>query len=137
MRCNYGKKFTFKTIKIYYTKKFPSCVYSKISSIMDAQKEKYPQLFSKFPDAWLAVEYRFCACFEGNKNFTESFKKFRDGPPPSERYIQEKELFHFFIDGYSTLDCFAYALYMVASTIKPTFLPIEPSKLRNINFIYM
>jgi len=41
-------------------KKFPSCVYSKISSIMYAQKEKYPQSFSEFSYAWLDVEYRFC-----------------------------------------------------------------------------
>ena len=68
-----GKNLPLKQSKFIIPKKFPSCVYSKISSIMDAQKEKYPQLFSKFPDAWLAVEYRFCACFEGNKNFTESF----------------------------------------------------------------
>ena len=115
-------------------KKFPSCVYSKISSIMHAQKEKYPQSFSEFLHAWLAVKYRFCTCFESNKNFTESFKKFGDGPPPSERYIQEKELFHFFINGYSTLDCFGYALYLVASTIKPTLFPIEPSKLHRICF---
>jgi hypothetical protein len=115
-------------------KKIPSCAYSKISSIMDAQKEKYPQLSSEFLPAWLAVEYRFSTCFESNKKFTESFIEFRDGPPPSERYIQEKELFHFFIDGYSTLDCFAYALYIVASTIKPTLFPIESSKLKKVYF---
>ncbi|OFW54327.1 MAG: hypothetical protein A2163_05745 [Actinobacteria bacterium RBG_13_35_12] len=115
-------------------KKFPSCIYSKISSIMYAKNQKYPQSFSEFSYAWLAVEYRFCTCFESNKNFTESFKKFGDGPPPSERYIQEKELFHFFVNGYSTLDCFGYALYMVASTIKPTLFPIEPSKLKHIYF---
>lgn len=82
----------------------------------------------------MAVKYRFCTCSESNKNFTESFKKFGDGPPPSERYIQEKELFHFFINGYSTLDCFGYALYMVVSNIKPTLFPIEPSKLKGIYF---
>jgi len=115
-------------------KKIPSCAYSKINSIMDAQKVKYSKSFSEFLPAWLAVEYRFSTCFESNKNFTESFKKFGNGPPPSERYIQEKELFHFFINGYSTLDCFGYALYIVASTIKPTLFTIEPSKLKHIYF---
>ena len=128
------KNIPSKQSEFIIPKNFPSCVYSKISSIMDAKKEKYPQSFSEFLPAWLAVEYRFCTCFESNKNFTESFKKFGDGPPPSERYIQEKELFHFFINGYSTLDCFGYALYIVASIIKPTLFPIELSKLKHVYF---
>ena len=128
------KNIPSKKSEFVLPKKIPSCAYSKISSIMNAQKEKYPQLSSEFLHAWLAVEYRFCSCFESNKNFTESFKKFGDGPPPFEKYIQEKELFHFFIDGYSTLDCFAYALYMVASILKPDSFPINESCLKRIYF---
>jgi len=130
-----GKNIPSKQSEFIVPKKFPSCVYSKISSIMYTQNQKYPQSVSEFSYAWMAVKYRFCSCFESNKNFTKSVKKFGDGPPPFERYIQEKELFHFFINGYSTLDCFGYALYMVASIIKPASFPVEPPKLKHIYFL--
>jgi hypothetical protein len=126
-----GKNIPSKQSEFIVPKNFPSCVYSKISSIMNTQNQKYPQSVSEFSYAWMAVKYRF----ESNKNFTKSVKKFGDGPPPFEKYIQEKELFHFFINGYSTLDCFGYALYMFASILKPDSFPIDDSYLKRIYFI--
>ena len=109
-------------------------VFIKNKFYYGCSKRKIPSVIFRIFTCLVSIEYRFCTCYESNKKFTESFIEFRDGPPPSERYIQEKELFHFFIDGYSTLDCFAYALYMVASTIKPTLFPIESSKLKHVYF---
>jgi len=121
-----------KQLGIGITKKFPLSIYEKIHSIMCHQKQKYPQSVSEFLGAWNAVAYRFHACAESNEGFTESFKKAGDAPPQPKRYIQEKELFHFFVNGYSTLESFCYALYIIASTVVPSFFPIKPSNLRSI-----
>lgn len=121
-----------KQLGIGMPKGFPLPIYEKIHSIMCSQKQKYPQSVSEFLHAWNAVAYRFYTCAESNEGFTESFRKVGDAPPQPKRYIQEKDLFHFFVNGYSTLESFCYALYMVASAVKPNFFPINPSNLGSI-----
>ena len=121
-----------KQLGIGMSKGFLSSVYEKIHFIMCNQKQKYPQSVSEFITAWKAVAHRFCTCAESNEGFTELFRKVGDAPPQPKRYIQEKDLFHFFVNGYSTLESFCYALYMIASTVKPSFFPIKPSNLRSI-----
>jgi hypothetical protein len=114
-------------------KVFPSSNYETIKNKICNQRQKdIDKQVSEFSYAWMAVMYHFCTCAESNQGFTESFKKFGDRLSPSERYNQEKELFHFFVNGYSTLDCFAYALYMIASIIKPIDFPIYSSILKQI-----
>ena len=113
-------------------KKFPFLVYEKISSIMHTRNKKYPQSVSEFISAWKAVAYRFYTCYESNEGFTKSLKKAGDYPNHPERYKQERDFFHFFVNGNSTLESFYYALYMIASTVKPNFFPIKPSDLRKI-----
>ena len=121
-----------KQLGLVMPKKFPFLVYEKISSIMHTRNKKYPQSVSEFISAWKAVAYRFYTCYESNEGFTKSLKKAGDYPNHPERYKQERDFFHFFVNGNSTLESFYYALYMIASTVKPNFFPIKPSDLRKI-----
>jgi|GEM_PF-787809 len=121
-----------KQLGLIMPKKFPFLVYEKISSIMHNRNKKYPQSVSEFISAWKAVAYRFYTCYESNEGFTKSLKKAGDCPNHPERYKQERDLFHFFVNGYSTLESFGYALYMIASIVKPSFFPIKSSNLEAI-----
>lgn len=115
-------------------KNFPFSAYRKIDSIMCTQNKKYPQSVSEFISAWKAVAYRFYTCYKSNEGFTKSLKKAGDYPHHPERHKQESNFFHFFVNGNSTLESFGYALYMIASTVKPGFFPIKSSNLRAIYF---
>jgi len=113
-------------------KNFPFSAYRKIESIMCIQNKKYPQSVSEFISAWKAVAYRFYTCYKSNEGFSKSLKKAGDNPNHPERHKQESNFFNFFVNGISTLESFYYALYMIASTVKPNSFPIRPSDLKKI-----
>ena len=50
-----------------------------------------------------------------------------------ERYDEERELFDFFMNGMSSIECACYALYMIGGMFNATEFPVSPiSKLRDI-----
>lgn len=78
-----------------------------------------------FAGAWNGVSYRFRACSDHNRAFTQSIKSLGDAPVPEERYLQERELFAFFVSGLAVLESFCYGLYAVASILRPADFPLK------------
>jgi len=74
------------------------------------------------------------SCNNHDKAFTEYIQRAGNAPPPSERYIQESNLFGFFVSGLSTIESLIYGLYAIASIIKVEEFPIATVKdLKSIN----
>jgi len=71
------------------------------------------------------VKYRFIACSEHDESYTASVKRAGNSPGQPERYIQDRELFDFFVCGLSSLECFCYGLYAFASDIDRQTLPFS------------
>jgi hypothetical protein len=114
---------------------FPLDVYNKILNRVD--KKYYPvntidSLGEQFYDAWQAVGYRFFTCVEHDIAFTASIE--RAGSRPAERmehYIQERELYGFFVTGLTIIESFYYGCYIIAAIIDSIGFPVDrPEKIK-------
>lgn len=112
------------TIGLIMPKVFPVEPYESIHKRIVKKKDDYSKSWHQYAGAWNAVGYRFLSCNNHDKTFTESIQRAGNAPPPSERYIQESNLFGFFVSGLSTIDSLLYGLYAIASIIKVEEFPI-------------
>lgn len=111
---------------------FPKQYYKDIKTRIDQKKDSHKESWHEFAGGWNGIKYRFLACNEHKRAFTESIKLFSPSPPFPHRYIQERELFGFFTTGLSTIECFCYSLYSIASIINSKEFPIDDASLRYV-----
>jgi len=116
------------TIGLIMPKVFPVEPYESIHKRIVKKKDDYRKSWNQYAGAWNAVGYRFLSCNNNDKAFTESIQRAGNAPPPSERYIQESNLFGFFVSGLSTIESLLYGLYAIASIIKVEKFPIATFK---------
>ena len=113
---------------------FPIEHYETIHKRIKKFVYKCPKSWKQYSGAWNAVAYRFKACAKHNIIFTDSVIRAGNTPKASERYIQEKELFNFFVTGLSVIESLLYGLYSIVSIVKPDCFPItKQGHLRGIN----
>lgn len=91
--------------------------YEAIHSRVAIRKENHPDTWAEYSSAWNAVAYRFHACADHDEAYTESIRRAGDSPSQPERYIQEKELFDFFVNGLSAIESLCYGLFAIASML--------------------
>jgi hypothetical protein len=90
--------------------------------------------FGNFAGGWNAVAYRFRACCDCGEAFASSVRQHGDAPPFPHRYFQERDLFAFFVTGFSALESFCFAMFFVGSFIQPNkFRTGTVDDLRKIN----
>jgi len=99
---------------------FPCDTYDSVSSLLSVASLMGLPAWREFDRAWNAVAYRYKACAEHDIAFTESFKRSSTSPSPTERYLQERELFGFFSTGLSAMEACYYALFSIASLHNPS-----------------
>ncbi|MHC4880771.1 MAG: hypothetical protein ACYTGL_30320 [Planctomycetota bacterium] len=107
---------------------FPSTPYKAVQDLCTAKREAHPDpktTWTEYSAAWKAVAYRFRAVADHDEVFIEAVS---NGDPS--RYLQERELFSFFVAGLSALEAFAYGLYQLASIVRPNEFPV--TNLRSI-----
>jgi len=122
------------TIGLVMPKAFPVEPYESVHKRLVKKKDDYLKSWNQYAGAWNAVGYRFLSCTNHNRSFTESIQRAGNAPPPSERYIQERNLFGFFVSGLSTIESLLYGLYAIASIIMAEEFPIATVKdLKSIN----
>lgn len=115
-------------------KAFPNKSYESIHKIMKGMKDKFHLSWKQYAGAWNAIGYRFKSCAENDRIFTQSMLKTGKSPEPHERYIQERALFYFFVNGLSALESLLFGLYAIVSFVKPKEFPIETERdLKAIN----
>jgi len=108
---------------------FPTALYESIHSRLTPITVSAPEAtYDQYKGAWNALSYRFLSCEEHNKAFIKSIKRAGNSPPSSERYIQEKELFNFFVNGLSVIESLFYGLFAIASMIDSANFPIKTKK---------
>jgi hypothetical protein len=102
------------------------CLRSKITLNND--------VWGYYAGGWNAIMYRFLTVDESDKKFTGSINKSGGTPVPCERYIQERELFSFFVNGLATIESFCFAIYAIGSLVEPSAFSMSTErKRRNIN----
>lgn len=101
-------------------------VFLKVRSVANAR----PQMFDHFGGAWNAISYRFMAmCFHGD-TFSASIV-LPQGPRQTyfmKRYGEERELFGFFSNSFSTFESFFYGMFSVGNYLSPYDFPMATAK---------
>lgn len=94
---------------------------------INEQRIQSPYVY-EFHDAWMAVGYRFFTCSEHDKEFTQSINSAGVSPSRFEHYIQERELFGFFITGLALLESFAFSCYALGAILDSDKFPMSNPK---------
>src|SRR5690349_17383537 len=106
---------------------FPADAYNAVHAAVGA-KPRPPGPMAEWAGAWNAVAWRFMSLADNDAAFTDNVRRTGGGRTPSERYLQERELFSFFVTGLSTIESFCYGLYAVASMIDSANFPLATFK---------
>ncbi|MGA3296449.1 MAG: hypothetical protein ABSD41_03255 [Candidatus Bathyarchaeia archaeon] len=108
---------------------FPIKPYENVLKRLVDENDRHPTSFwSEFASAWNAIAYRFRSCAEHDGAFTESIGRAGNSPPSPERYVQERELFCFFVTGMSTIESFCYSLFAIGSMLDAQTFPLETAE---------
>jgi len=110
------------TVGIIMPQDFPQTKYEAIHQHCQPKIEANPdEKWDEYMFAWNAVAYRFSALAEHDEKFRSAFS----GTGAKDRYIQERELFGFFVTGLSTIEAFSYGLYFLLSVEHPDSFPVD------------
>jgi len=122
------------TIGIRMPQEFPTKPYDAVYSRLVNKKDSHSDSFREFVSAWNTVAYRFLSCDEHDQAFSESVKRFGKTPPPLERYVQERELYGFFVTGFSVIESFCHGMFAIGSILKPEKFPfVTPDDKRKVS----
>lgn len=102
-------------------------VNQKASRFAETEKSKW----HAFASAWNAVAYRWRATHEHASDFEMSIA-LSSSPEVNERFRQDHDLFVFVTSAVSTVECFFFASYCLASLVNPASFPI--SNERDLKF---
>jgi hypothetical protein len=122
------------TVGLVMPDDFPTATYEAIQARVSSRTGVEPALAAHYQGAWRAVAYRFLACADHDKAYTASSRRAGANPSQPERYIQERELFSFFMSGLSTIESFCLGLFAIGSMLKADmFLMTKPGHLKQID----
>jgi hypothetical protein len=102
-------------------------VNQKAARFAESEKAKW----YAFASAWNAVAFRWRATHEHASDFGASIAK-SSSPEVNERFRQDHDLFVFVTSAVSTVECFFFASYCLASLVNPASFPI--SNERDLKF---
>lgn len=117
-------------------KDFPRDIHKQVALRVFGEAERKgikPHLLDHFHDSWLASGYRFCTCVEHDEAFRDSIKRVGVNPNQKEHYIQERELFGFFINGLTVIESLAYSSYILGAMLVENGFPMNAPKLIQVN----
>ena len=112
---------------------FPVAAYERIHAKVQPLRDASPAAMNEFAGAWNAISYRYVAFVECDEAFRNSLAAHGTAPPALERYNQERDLFGFFSNGFSTFESFFYAAFAMLCLLKPNDFQIgTPQQQRNV-----
>ena len=92
---------------------FPSAAHDAVTKCVGPWSKTHFTEYLEFAGGWSAIPYRYLACEESDRAFTQSIKRDGPGPQPPTRYVQEHALYVFFAGGLSVIESFAYAVHAI------------------------
>jgi hypothetical protein len=118
-----------RTVGIEVPPDFPEEAYNDFAEKLAPLQPKHREAYRHYAGGWNAVAYRFTSAAEFDAEFTKSTQT---STSVTERQIQERSLFGFFVFAVAVLDSAAYALHAVAHMIAPANFPL--TDLHRITF---
>ncbi len=113
------------TVGIDMPDDFPADAYNEVHAVVSPKREPYPAPWPEWAGGWNAVAYRFMACAEHDTAFSESTRCNGNSPAPFERYIQDNEVFGFFVTGLATIESLCYGVHAIAAMMDPKQFPMD------------
>src|SRR3712207_3499862 len=121
------------TVGIVVPPDFAVAPYNAIHARITAKIPTNHIAWSHYAGGWNALAYRFRACAEHATAFTMSIRRAGKAPSPNERYVQERELFGFFVTGLSAIESCCYSLFALGAMLNLQAFPlIELRQLKAI-----
>ncbi len=121
------------TVGIVMPSDFAVAPYTAIHARITAKIPTNHIAWSHYAGGWNALAYRFRACAEHDTAFTKSLRRAGAVPPPNERYVQDRELFGFFVTGVSAIESLCYSLFAIGALLNlKEFSISEPRQLKAI-----
>jgi len=121
------------TVGIVMPADFPVAPYHAIHARITTTIPTNHIAWPHYAGGWNALAYRFRACADHATAFTQSMKRAGKVPPPNERYVQERELFGFFVTGVAAIDSLCYSLFAIGAMLNlKEFTLSEPRQLKAI-----
>ncbi len=108
--------------------------YWKLWGLRFGQKDFNQQPRSWALDGWQGVAYRFRSCAEHYESYVESLDWHGNTIIEPERYLQERDLFGFFVDGLAVIECLSFSLFAISMFAEPDNFVVQTARdLKNIN----
>ncbi len=113
---------------------FPSGAYEAIHLRIVPRADTNKSAYDQYAGAWNAIAYRYNAFGEYDDLFSASISEHGASPNAAERYRQERDLFGFFNNGFSTFEAFFYGAFAVGALLQTPGFPIAtPQEQRRIS----
>jgi hypothetical protein len=103
---------------------FPTVAWRRVLDDLVTPWHGSAEFWSDFAGGWLALAYRWRACFDANDAFVASVREHGETPTEGARYQQERLLYEFFISGLSVFESYAYALHAICSVLDASSFPL-------------
>ena len=104
---------------------FDHSSYDAIWEHIRPKSHQYPDARSQFVAAWNGISYRFRACAHHSNAFTKAIESEHDY---ENRYIQERELLNFFVNGLAVFESFYFAMFAVGAMLRSDKFPLQGEK---------
>src|SRR6476661_8824523 len=92
---------------------FPFGPYEAVNARVSSHQVVQAAAYTEFAGAWRAIPYRFYAVADHGDAFTQSIAHHGATVPAPQRYLQERELFNFFVNGLAAIESFCYGLFAI------------------------
>lgn len=106
---------------------FPAGPYESIHAAV-VGKWSNGEFYTHFSGAWNALAYRFHGTVDAGVQFQQSLTTHGPHPAPLERYQQERALFEFFSNGFSTFEAVFYGMFAIGAMIDPEKFPLTTAR---------
>jgi hypothetical protein len=95
---------------------FPVDNYETIHSLVSSKRDHTnTNEFLFFLASWKGFLHRFLACTDHNEKYIEAITLVGEDPSNHERYLVERELFNFWVNGLAAIECLCCALFAIGA----------------------
>jgi hypothetical protein len=98
---------------------FPTVAFERAYSHTKKRVRGRATQFEHFAAAWNAISFRFLALCDDGDQFSSSIEMQGAEANLQQRYLQERHLFGFFGNGFSTFESFFYGMFAIGSMLDP------------------
>lgn len=107
---------------------FPVAPFERVYARLRPRAATHAAQYEHFSGAWNAISFRYWALCAYGEDFTASIDEAGAADNHDQRYRQERHLFGFFSNGFSTFEAFFYGMFAIGAILQPASFPLATPK---------